>query len=216
MTLSSPQRPAGVFVVLEGGEGGGKSTQLTVLAERLRGRGREVVVTREPGGSPRAETIRELILATSSHDLDARCEALLFAAARADHVATVVRPALERGAVVLCDRYLDSSVAYQGVARSLGEQRVRDLSLWATDNLVPDLTVVLDIDPRVGLSRAQDANRLEAEPMDFHDKVRAAFLRFAEQAPERYLVVDAAGDRDTVAATIAARVDRMPGIEVSS
>ncbi|MFN8124994.1 MAG: dTMP kinase [Candidatus Nanopelagicales bacterium] len=215
MTSSSPQRPVGVFVAFEGGEGG-KSTQLTALAERLRGRGREVVVTREPGGSPRAETIRELILAPSSHDLDARCEALLFAAARADHVATVVRPALESGAVVLCDRYLDSSVAYQGAARSLGEQRVRDLSLWATDHLVPDLTVVLDIDPRVGLSRAQDASRLEAEPLDFHDEVRGAFLRFAEQAPERYLVVDAAGDRDTVAATIAARVDRLLGIEVSA
>jgi dTMP kinase len=200
--VSAPGR----FIVLEGGEGGGKSTQLHMLAEWVRQQGREVVVTREPGGSPRAERIRELILA--SGDLDARCEALLFAAARADHVATVIRPALDRGAVVLCDRYLDSSVAYQGDARSLGEQRIRDLSLWATGGTVPDLTVILDIDPRVGLARAQDANRLEAEPLEFHDAVRAAFLRFAEQAPERYLVVEADADIQTVADRIARRVEQ--------
>lgn len=191
--------------MLEGGEGGGKSTQVRVLAQRLRDRGREVVVTREPGGSPRAEAIRDVILAPG--ELDARAEALLFAAARADHAATVIRPALRRGAIVLCDRYLDSSVAYQGDARSLGEQHIRELSLWATQDLTPDLTVILDIDPRVGLARAQDANRLEAEPLEFHDAVRAAFLRFAAGAPDRYLVVDAEADRDTVATAIAARVD---------
>ena len=199
----------GWFVVLEGGEGGGKSTQIELLAQHLRGQGCEVVVTREPGGSPRAEAIRELILAPG--DLDARCEALLFAAARADHAATVIRPALQRGAVVLSDRYLDSSVAYQGVARSLGERQIRDLSLWATDDLVPDLTVILDIDPRVGLARAQDANRLEAEPLDFHDAVRAAFLRFADAHPDRYQVVAADSDREAVAAAIAGRVDVLLG-----
>ncbi len=198
--------PQPAFIAFEGGEGSGKSTQLAAVAQALTAAGHaDVVLTREPGGSPRAEQIRNLILDDRSHDLDPRCEALLFAAARADHVTHTVKPALERGAVVLTDRYLDSSVAYQGGARALGEQRVRDLSLWATDGLEPDLTVVLDIDPRQGLARALDPNRLEAEPLEFHDQVRAAFLRFAHADPDKYVVVAAdrpAGDvtQDVLAA----------------
>ena len=140
-----------------------------------------------------------------------RAAALLFSAARADHATTVIRPALQRGAVVLSDRYLDLVRGLPGgVARSLGERQIRDLSLWATDDLVPDLTVILDIDPRVGLARAQDANRLEAEP-SFHDAVRAAFLRFADAHPDRYQVVAADSDREAVAAAIAGRVDVLLG-----
>lgn len=196
----------GRFIVFEGGEGSGKSTQLTLLADRLRGAGHEVVVTREPGGSPRAERIREILLDSDSADLDPRCEALLFAAARGDHAATVIRPALQRGAIVLSDRYLDSSVAYQGVARAPGEERIRSLSLWATGNLVPDLTVLLDIDPHQGVARAQDANRLEAEPLEFHEAVRAAFLAFAAADPGHYRVIAADRPVAEVAADVASCV----------
>lgn len=200
---------AGVFIVFEGGEGSGKSTQLALLADRMRDGGHEVVVTREPGGSPRAERIREILLDRGSADMDPRCEALLFAAARADHATQVIRPALSRGAIVLSDRYLDSSVAYQGLARGLGEERIRSLSLWATQDLVADLTLVLDIDPRRGVARAQDANRLEAEPPEFHDAVRIAFLDFALANPHSYQVIDADRPVVEVAAQVASRVDEL-------
>lgn len=193
-----------MFIAFEGGEGGGKSTQVRALADHLRGSGHEVVTTREPGGSPRAEAIRDLLLADGS--MTARTEALLFAAARADHVAHTVRPALARGAVVLTDRYLDSSVAYQGGARGLGEDTIRDLSLWATDGLVPDLTIVLDLDPRIGLARAQDPNRLESEPVTFHDDVRAAFLGMAAAAPSRYRIIDAGQSPTAVTAAVIAAI----------
>ena len=150
--------------------------------------GTEVVVTREPGGTPIGEAIREVLLGAGSDGMAARTEALLFAAARAEHAASLIRPAVARGAVVISDRYLDSSVAYQGAARGLGEDRIAELSLWATEDLVPDLTVLLDVAPGVGLGRAGDANRMEAEPEAFHSEVRAAFLRRAAAAPERYLV----------------------------
>ena len=189
--------------MFEGGEGSGKSTQLALLADRLRADGHEVMVTREPGGSPRAERIREILLDQGSGDMDPRCEALLFAAARSDHATHVIRPALQRGGVVISDRYLDSSVAYQGLARGLGADRIRSLSLWATQDLVPDLTLVLDIDPRRGVARAQDANRLEAEPAEFHEMVRAAFLRFARANPESYAVIDADRPVAEVAAEVA-------------
>ena len=190
------------FIAFEGGEGGGKSTQLVALAEHLRAAGHEVVTTREPGGSPRAESVRDLLLADGSMT------------AITDHVAHTIRPALDRGAVVLTDRFLDSSVAYQGDARALGEKRIRDLSLWATDGLVPDLTIVLDLDPRVGLARALDANRLEAEPLAFHDRVRAAFLRFAAADPGRYEVVDASLPPDQVAAAVRLAAGRVVPWEV--
>ena len=197
---------SGFFIVFEGGEGSGKSTQEGLLADALSARGRTVVRTREPGGTPAAEAIRAIVLSPDYAGLDPRAEALLFAAARGEHVARVVRPALERGDVVICDRYLDSSVAYQGFARGLGPRRVRDLSLWATGDLLPDLTVVLDIDPAEGLARFDERDRLEAEPLEYHQQVRAAYLALAEQEPERYLVVPARDSVDSIAATILSRV----------
>ena len=197
----------GYFVAFEGGEGAGKSTQEGLLAAALQQRGHAVVRTREPGGTPAGEAIRHVLLSPDFEGLDARAEALLFAAARGEHVARIIRPALERGDVVICDRYIDSSVAYQGFGRELGPKRVRDLSLWATHDLLPDLTVVLDVDPQVGLARFAERDRLEAEPMEYHQAVRAAFLALAEQEPDRYLVVDARADKEQIAATILERVE---------
>lgn len=196
----------GYFIVFEGGEGAGKSTQEGLLATALEERGLTVVRTREPGGTPAAEAIRHVVLSPEFAGLDPRAEALLFAAARGEHVARVIRPALERGDVVICDRYLDSSVAYQGFARGLGPKRVRDLSLWATDELVPDLTVVLDIDPSDGLARFSERDRLEAEPLEYHQQVRAAYLAMAEDDPDRYLVLNA---RDSVEQIAQAILDRV-------
>ena len=203
--LASP----GAFIAFEGGEGAGKSTQEQLLAEHLIAAGHEVVRTREPGGTPAAEAMRNIVLSPQYLGLDARSEALLFAAARGEHVARVLRPALDRGAVVVCDRYLDSSVAYQGYGRDLGAEKVRDLSLWATNNLLPDLTIVLDIDPLLGLTRITNPDRLEAEPIEYHVRVRAAFLAIAGADSERYLVLDATLPKGEIAAVIAGRVDRL-------
>lgn len=206
----------GLFVVLEGGDGVGKSTQCDLLAAWLGEQGHEVVRTHEPGGSPIGADVRRLLLSTTAHPPSARTEALLYAAERAEHVAAVVRPALARGAVVVSDRYLDSSVAYQGVARGLGAQRIRDLSLWATDGLCPDLTVVLDLEPEPALGRSPEpADRLESEPMAFHAQVREAFLQLARADPERYLVLDAAADRDEVHFRVRAAVAALLAERVS-
>ena len=181
------------FVVFEGGEGSGKSTQCALLADHLREAGHEVVVTREPGGTPVGTRVRELLLDPASAGLDPRAEALLYAADRAHHVATVIRPALDRGAVVVSDRYVDSSLAYQGAGRALPVAEVAALSRWATDGLVPGVTVVLDIDPSVGLVRAggaASADRLEAEPLAFHERVRTGFLALAAADRDRYAIVD--------------------------
>lgn len=209
--LPTPQPPSypGLFVAFEGGERVGKSTQVGRLGEHLRARGVPHLLTREPGGNAAAEAIREVVLSPSHHGLDARAEALLFAAARGEHVRAVVLPALQRGEVVVSDRYLDSSIAYQGVARGLGRDVVEGLSLWATGGLVPDLTVVLDAEVGTGLARVVTPDRLEAEPVSFHETVRRAFLGLAARAPHRYVVVDAAAAVDTVAATVAARVDAL-------
>jgi dTMP kinase len=180
----------GLFVVLEGGEGSGKSTVAAALADVLRSQGREVITTREPGGTDAAEALRELLLDDRLADADPWCEALLFAAARADHVARLIRPALQRGAAVICDRFVDSSVAYQGVALGLGEQQVRRANVQATRGTVPDVTVVLDIPPEAGLARAVGHNRIEARGLGFHESVRKAFLDFAARDPDGYLVID--------------------------
>lgn len=195
----------GLFIAFEGGDGAGKSTQVKLLAAALQELGHEVVVTREPGGSDVAEHIREVLL-NPNHRIDGISEALLFAAARADHVNKVIRPALQRNNVVISDRFVDSSIAYQGVARELGIEKVRELNLWATDNLVPDLTIVLDVTTNAGLARAQEPNRMENEGADFHEVVKDAFLTLAKQNPERYLVLSAHQSRETIAQEILQQV----------
>ncbi len=197
---------SGVFVVFEGGEGAGKSTQVQRLAALLEARGHEVVVTREPGATPVGKKIRALLLDPATQ-LDPRAESLLYAADRAQHVATVVQPALDRGAVVISDRYVDSSLAYQGAGRALETDEVADLSRWATQGLRPDLTLLLDIDPAVGLARATGSpDRIEQESLDFHKAVRRGFLALAAAAPDRYLVVSAMLSPDEVHASLAERV----------
>lgn len=203
----------GFFLALEGGEGSGKSTVARLLEERLTAQGVKVVCTREPGGSTAAEAIRLLLLSDQMAEADPWCEALLFAAARADHVASVIRPALRSAAVVICDRFIDSSVAYQGIARGLGEAAVRRANEVALGGAAPDLTAVLDIDPAIGLARATGHNRMEAEGMAFHRTVRDAFLRFAGRDPHRYVVVDAEQPAAQVAATIATLIQQRMGRE---
>ena len=197
---------SGLFIAFEGGEGVGKSTQEALLGEFLSSMGKTVVRTREPGGTPAAEAIRAIVLSREFDGMNARSEALLFAASRGDHVERVIRPALERGDIVICDRYIDSSVAYQGYARNLGAEHVRNLSLWATNNLLPDLTIVLTMNADVSLQRISNPDRLEAEPIEYHRAVTQAFLDLAEQDPERYLVIDATQSKDAIAQLINARV----------
>ena len=196
----------GFFVAFEGGEGAGKSTQVRLLAEALAAQGLEVVTTREPGGTPSGAAIRSILLDPATQ-LSPRAEALLYAADRAHHVATVIRPALERGAVVITDRYVDSSLAYQGAGRTLAQSEVANISAWATEGLVPDFTVLLDLDPEVGLARAGDPDRLEAEPLDFHRRVRAGFLDLAGAEPHRYVVVDAERSPEAVFVDVRTAVD---------
>ena len=196
----------GRLIAFEGVEGSGKSTQLELLRQALEGRDIEVVVTREPGGTPAGERVRALLL-DPGVELDARAEALLFAAARAELVAEVIRPALERGAVVLCDRYLDSSLAYQGVARGLGRGPVEEVNRFATGGLLPDLVVLLDLDPADGLGRRAGAlDRIEAQDLGFHRRVRQAFCDLAAADPGRFAVVDAAAPVGKVADRVRAAV----------
>ena len=203
---------SGFFIAFEGGEGAGKSTQVTRLSEALQARGHTVVTTFEPGDTPVGRQLRDILLGHHTGSLDPHTEALLYAADRAEHVATVVRPALDRGAVCISDRYIDSSLAYQGAGRTLDPADVERTSEWATGGLWPDLTVLLDIDPVVGLTRfSAPADRLEAEPVAFHQRVREQFLRLSTRAPNRYLVVDAAEPVEKVAALVLAAVDaRLP------
>ncbi|MEY5016987.1 MAG: hypothetical protein RL431_36 [Actinomycetota bacterium] len=205
---------AGIFITLEGGDGSGKSTQSRLLAQWCEQQGREVVFSREPGGTPLGEQLREIVLHSTGY-MTPRTEALLYAADRAQNIATVVRPALERGAVVIQDRYIDSSVAYQGAGRVLGATEIRDLSMWATESLVPDLTVVLDLDPAAGRTRLDAArtrfDRLEAEKLEFHQLVRAAYLDMAAAEPERFLVLDATLAPEELNAAIIARIDSLMG-----
>ncbi|WP_350347425.1 dTMP kinase [Agromyces sp. G08B096] len=199
----------GLFITLEGGDGSGKSTQAELLRDWLTAEGRTVVRTREPGGTDVGVEIRELVLHHRG-DIDPRAEALLYAADRAHHVATLVRPALARGEVVVQDRYLDSSVAYQGAGRVLDPVEVRRLSEWATGGLLPDLTVLLDLDAETARTRLDAArtryDRLEAEASEFHDRVRRAYLDLARDEPDRFLVVDAARPVEEIAAEIRERV----------
>jgi dTMP kinase len=214
LTPAEPFVSVGLFVVFEGGEGAGKSTQVTRLAETLGGQGREVVVTREPGATPVGQRIRALVLGAPGSDTPSpRAEALLYAADRAHHVATVVRPALVRGAVVVSDRYVDSSLAYQGAGRTLPVDEVSWLSSWATGGLKPDLVVLLDVEPQTGLSRVaargEETDHVEAESLAFHERVRYAFLDLAAADPKRYLVLDASRPADEIAARVARRIEEM-------
>ncbi|CAL9301539.1 dTMP kinase [Streptomyces sp. SudanB182_2057] len=198
----------GFFIALEGGDGAGKSTQAEALAEWIRAKGHEVVVTREPGATPVGKRLRSILLDVSSAGLSHRAEALLYAADRAEHVDTVVRPALERGAVVISDRYIDSSVAYQGAGRDLSPTEVARINRWATNGLVPHLTVLLDVSPETARERFTEApDRLESEPAEFHARVRAGFLTLAASDPGRYLVVDAGQEPEAVTTVIRHRLD---------
>jgi dTMP kinase len=192
-----------LFVAFEGGEGVGKSTQITRAAAWLRARGHDVLETREPGGTPLGQELRRLVLDPNGH-VTPRAETLLYATDRAYHVETVIEPALAAGRVVLTDRYIDSTHAYQGAGRNLA-QDTRVITAWATAGLLPDLTVLLDLDPRIGLQRAgarSSFDRLEAASIAFHEAVRQAFLDLAAAEPARYVVIDAALDIDVIAAGV--------------
>ncbi|KRA24161.1 thymidylate kinase [Microbacterium sp. Root61] len=210
MTASAPESGSrGLFVTFEGGDGVGKTTQATLLQEWLTTAGRTVVRTREPGGTEVGVLVRDIVLHHRG-EIAPRAEALLYAADRAHHIETFVRPALERGDVVIQDRYLDSSVAYQGAGRVLGSDEVRDLSLWATGGLLPDVTVLLDLDPSVARERldADDKpfDRLESEKTAFHERVRAEFLALAAAEPDRFLVLDASRPAAELAEAVRERV----------
>ncbi|GAA2735031.1 dTMP kinase [Pedococcus aerophilus] len=195
----------GLFIAFEGGDGAGKSTQVSLLREALETAGRTVVVTRQPGGTDLGHQIRDLVL-HGAH-VAPRAEALLFAADKAHHVDQLIRPALDRGEVVLTDRYTDSSVAYQGAGRDLGAEEIHDLNMWAVDGLVPDLTVIVDISAQEGRRRRGDVHdRLESEADAFHEAIRAHFLAMAQGNPQRYLVVDGTLPADEIHAAV---VDRL-------
>ena len=181
----------GIFIAVEGGEGAGKSTQTQRLRSYLESLGYEVVVTREPGGTPTAEKIRSILLDPEIDNMPDETEALLFAAARADHAHNKIRPALDRGAIVLCDRYIDSSVAYQGAARGLGVDRIRALSEWATGELLPDFTIYLDVPAEAGGERMDGTDRMEIQSREFHVRVQNAFRDIAAQSSRPHVLVDA-------------------------
>lgn len=196
----------GVFVCFEGGEGSGKSTQSRLLSDALVAEGYAVRLTFEPGDTTVGKEVRRIVLSPETGDLDDRTEALLYAADKAEHVETVVLPALVRGEVVVTDRYVDSALAYQGAGRSLDPDELEHVNRWATGDLRPHLTVVLDLAPEAGLGRFSERDRIEGESLAFHLRVRQAFLDLAAANPDHYLVLDARGDVDEIAAAIRERV----------
>ncbi len=206
--------PRGFFITFEGGEGAGKSTHIRLLAEHLAEEGREVLVTREPGGSPGAEAVRHVLLSGAAEPFGPTLEAILFAAARLDHVEQVIRPGIARGAVVLCDRFVDSSRVYQGVTGGLDADFMATLERVTVNGVMPDLTIILDIDPEEGLRRATErrggegADRFEKETLQIHRRRRKAFLDIAKKEPQRCVVIDAAAPRAEVAAAVARAVDK--------
>ena len=216
LTKGSSMSPRGVFITFEGVDGAGKTTQIRNAREWFEERGFEVVMTCEPGGTPLGAELRRLVQ-NGPDDIDPRTEALLYAADRAYHVATVVRPALARGAVVLGDRYIDSSLAYQGAARSLGVDEIAAMSAWATEGLIPRTTFLLDLPPEVGAGRRTDApDRMERESADFHERVRREYLRLADAEPDRIVVIDAVGTREEVFSEIrGVLVERFEGGSVT-
>ncbi len=204
--MSTSTTTPGLFVVFEGGDGVGKSTQVVELVSRLRSRRIEPVVTRQPGGTPIGEKLRELLLDPGHPELTARTEALVYAADKAQHVEEVILPALAHGKVVVCDRYVDSMIAYQGAGRVLDLAEVEQVARWATGGLRPDLTVLLDIDPAEAVANIRQQDRLEAAGLDFHRRAREHFLRLAGEDPERYLVLGARESRESIAEKVAEKV----------
>jgi dTMP kinase len=200
---------SGVFVCFEGGEGAGKSTQARLLAEHLRARGRDVLLTFEPGDTAVGKEIRRIVLDPATGHLADRTEALLYAADKAEHVRKVVAPALDRGAVVITDRYVDTALAYQGVARGIDADELESVLRWATDDLRPHLTIVLDVDPEEGMGRFEGRDRIEAEGLEFHRRARDGFLALAKADPDHYLVLDGRDDADALAAAIRERVEQL-------
>jgi dTMP kinase len=199
----------GLFIAMEGGEGAGKSTQSALLVEWLKEQGQQVLLTREPGATDLGKTLRQIVLDPATGDISHRAEALLYAADKAEHVDSVIKPALKAGAVVITDRYVDSALAYQGSGRDLDLSDVERVNRWATDDLRPNLTILLDLPPKSGLDRFTERDRIEAQSHDFHVRVRQAFLELAAAEPQHYLVIDATQDRNEIAAQIRARLQPM-------
>lgn len=197
----------GVFVCFEGGEGAGKSTQARLLAHWLEERGHRVVLTFEPGDTPVGKQLRQIVLDPATGDLSDRTEALLYAADKAEHIDTVVAPALAAGRVVITDRYVDSTLAYQGAGRALVPEDLEYVARWATGDLRPHVTVLLDLEPAAGLGRFEERDRIEGESLEFHQRVRSAFVGLAEADPEHYLVLDARAPVEEIAASVRARVE---------
>jgi dTMP kinase len=202
----------GTFIAFEGGEGTGKSTQSKMLKEWLEARGEKVVLSREPGGTDLGQGLRKILLGHETGAISPRAEALLYAADRAHHVFSVIRPALAEGKVVITDRYFDSSIAYQGAGRILSPGEVARISRWATESLFPTLTIVIDLPAEIGIGRLKNRDRLEAEPLAFHERVRQEFLQIARLDPERYLVVDGTHSIDAIHAEITKRIALLPSI----
>ena len=204
-----------MFITLEGPEGSGKTTAVEAAVKKLEEMGYQIVRTREPGGTPISEQIRNVILDKGNTAMDGRTEALLYAASRRQHLVEKVWPALKEGKIVICDRYLDSSLAYQGGARGLGVEEVLNINLFATENTWPDLTLLFDIKPEIGLARIsananREVNRLDLEKIEFHNNVRESFLALARRFPDRYVIIDASLSRDEVAkATMEAILSRL-------
>lgn len=196
----------GTFIVFEGGDGVGKSTQAKLLADWLAGQGRRVLLTFEPGDTHAGAMMRRIVLDPATGEMSPRAEALLYAADKAQHVDQVILPALGRGEIVVCDRYVDSMLAYQGAGRVLDVDRVEQIARWATADLLPDLTVVLDLDPDAGVHEIVEKDRLESAGADFHVRAREYFLALAAREPEHYLVLRARGDRESIAAAVRERV----------
>ncbi len=203
-----------LFVTIEGPEGSGKTSAMQIVKARLESEGHSVVMTREPGGTKISEQIRNVILDPDNTEMDPRTEALLYAASRRQHLVEKIWPSLQEGKIVFCDRYLDSSLAYQGVARGLGVDRILEVNSYATEGTFPDLTVLFDIDPVLGLERInrnkdREVNRLDMEKISFHNQVRSGYLELSRRFPERYFVVDASRPLEEVSAVVFKKIAEM-------
>jgi dTMP kinase len=207
--VSLTQPAEGIFVVFEGGDGVGKSTQTRLLADWLTEQGREVVVTLEPGGTELGAVLRDLVLNPKWGDVSPRAEALMYAADKAQHLYEVVLPALRRGAVVISDRYVDSMLAYQGAGRDLDVDRVEQIARWATNDLLPDLTVLLDLDPELGVASIAEKDRVEGAGQQLHHRARQFFLELAQRDPQHYLVLAARDSIDQIAAAVRGRLSSL-------